>query len=697
MSKSSKVGKRAASPQASEVVLETEWDEDPAPEQAAVPEVLDAAKVAVELMIAAATVGRTVAGPGSIVILQSPGDLWTLIVDDHWRRYMLPNPPSAVGVTWGKWRRFCRSDGPAELMRDSEWRGTKDDIRSASVNADDAASMRGLIAISTNPDSCLPPEILAGADARYDVELLSDADLEELAFRLCGDRCQLLKVGAALGITPSALRIAHRHGQSADAFISRLMKITSALNKRKSTGPVGKHDSDSGSRWNLDNLHGMAAATAWGRTLVSDLRAYAVGELEWSDVDKGALLSGPPGCGKTTFAAALATSAGVPLIASSYAKWGSIGPNSRNHDAVGNLRAAFASAKSAAPCVFFIDELDSLPARGDAGHNESWFTPITNALLAELDGLEARAGVVVVAATNFPQRIDLALRRAGRLDRLIELTLPDEQALAAILGEHLGTAADGIELPAIARKLLGQSGADVEKLVRGARRRARSAGRPITGGDLLNELGADRRVTAPKLLGRLAVHESGHAIAATLSRIGMLEYVTLSSTPGRGPHSHIVGASSEMMSGDMDSLIQGFLSGRAAEIVALGEASALSGGEVRSDLAQATVFAAVAELECGLGSSGLTWSDVDHGTVGGILRSDPRLAHHVERRLQRLQAAAVTQLTLYRAALLAVSAALLEQETLTGDEVASIVNQNPPARQEIDIPPCPLRIVGGSV
>jgi cell division protease FtsH len=157
----------------------------------------------------------------------------------------------------------------------------------------------------------------------------------------------------------------------------------------------------------LSDLHGMAAAKAWGEALAQDLADYRAGRIPWSEVDPGALLHGEPGTGKTMFAKALAATCRVPLIATSYAEWqrakaGHLG------DVLGAMHAVFARARRYAPCILFIDEIEAVTSREARGGNERWYTGIITALNEELAGIASREGVVVIAAANYPDRIDPA-------------------------------------------------------------------------------------------------------------------------------------------------------------------------------------------------------------------------------------------------------------------------------------------------
>jgi cell division protease FtsH len=140
--------------------------------------------------------------------------------------------------------------------------------------------------------------------------------------------------------------------------------------------------------------------------------------------------------------------------------------------------ASFAQAREktavAGGAILFIDEVDSFPNRETLTHHyKDYEIQVVNALLAEIDGVEGRRGVVLLAACNHPHLLDPALVRSGRLDRHIRISLPDQAALARILREHLGKDFGGESLQEAALAAAGASGADCEPFVRGARRRAR--------------------------------------------------------------------------------------------------------------------------------------------------------------------------------------------------------------------------------
>lgn len=191
----------------------------------------------------------------------------------------------------------------------------------------------------------------------------------------------------------------------------------------------------------VEMLSGYGEATTWATDLKSDLQLWRDGLLDWSELSTRLLLSGPPGTGKTTFARALCNSLQVPLLATSVARWLEA---SYLGDVLQAMGRVFTLAGERKPAILFIDEIDNIGSRmgggsGRGGKHDDYWSSVVNRLLELLDGAANTEGVIIVAATNLPGKIDPALLRSGRLERHIEIPKPDLKALTGILAHHLGT------------------------------------------------------------------------------------------------------------------------------------------------------------------------------------------------------------------------------------------------------------------
>ncbi len=248
----------------------------------------------------------------------------------------------------------------------------------------------------------------------------------------------LLVLPAALrrpgsAVTPLQLRLAARPDAPPQAFLDRLGTLVERT-KCLAVPPAR-------TTLRLEDLHGFGAAGFWARRTADRLLAYRAGQLEARDLPRGVLLVGPPGTGKTLLVQALANSAAVPLISGSLARW-QAADDSHLGTTLRAMRRTFDAARVAAPCVLLIDELDSFGSRADfAAPHRDYATQVVNGLLELLDGAEPRLGVVVVGTCNDARRIDPAILRAGRIDDILELGLPDATALAAIARLYLPNAA----------------------------------------------------------------------------------------------------------------------------------------------------------------------------------------------------------------------------------------------------------------
>ncbi len=239
---------------------------------------------------------------------------------------------------------------------------------------------------------------------------------------------------------------------------------------------------------------------------------------------KGALLVGPPGTGKTMLAKAVAGEANVPFFSISGSEFVEMFVGM----GAAKVRDLFKQANEKAPCIVFIDEIDTIGKKRDgqgmSGNDEREQT--LNQLLTEMDGFDAGRGVVILAATNRPESLDPALLRPGRFDRRVPVELPDQNGREAILAVHAQKVqmAPGIDLGAIARATSGASGAELANIINEAALRAVRCGREsVTQEDLEESVEVviagyqkKNKVLSDKERSIVAYHEIGHALVAAL-------------------------------------------------------------------------------------------------------------------------------------------------------------------------------------
>ena len=406
-------------------------------------------------------------------------------------------------------------------------------------------------------------------------------------------------------------------------------------------------------------------------------------------VPRGVLMVGPPGTGKTLLARAVAGEAHVPF----FSVTGSGFVELFVGVGASRVRDLFEQARKRAPAIIFIDEVDAIGQRragsGAIVSNDEREQTL-NQLLAEMDGFEPSAGIVVLAATNRPEILDPALLRPGRFDREVTIPLPNVIERAAILAVHSRgkKMAPDVNLDAIARGTPGFSGADLANLTNEAAIFAVRDGREvISAADF--DAARDRiilgrregsNVLLPEEKHAVAVHESGHALVAALAEHAdpVAKVTILPAGQTLGVTEQLPLVERHMYGEDYlhDSLAVR-LGGRAAELVVLGQGST----GAANDLAGATDLATKMVREFGLsktlgpvgypeggsvflgsGGPGMSSRPFAEATQAEIDREVANLLREAEKR-------AVELLTEHRSVLDALTDLLLENETVDGSQV----------------------------
>ncbi|KQX15237.1 MULTISPECIES: AAA family ATPase [Ensifer] len=346
---------------------------------------------------------------------------------------------------------------------------------------------------------------------------------------------------------------------------------------------------------NLFELPGYQEAKLWAKRLRSDVALWRAATLPWKEVGSSALLSGSPGTGKTFFASALAKALGVRLIPTTIGEWQSAG---HLDDTLRAMRTCFEDANDGRGAVLFIDEIDSIGSRSasSAGDSNSHYWRIVlNEFLNLLSTLGE--GVIVIGATNFPDCIDPAVKRAGRLEHHFTLPLPDKNTRAEILNYHAEGSFPLELLAEIAEHLEGKSGSALEQLVRDARKKARDEDRELELKDLRAQL-PERISYTPEELLRLAVHEAGHALVSL--SVGYATSATIEIKDSFDPSAsgYLGGMATYELTEDnlptetsLRNRIAVSLAGMAAEAAVFGDRSVGSGGVMGSDIERATSLA----------------------------------------------------------------------------------------------------------
>ena len=410
-----------------------------------------------------------------------------------------------------------------------------------------------------------------------------------------------------------------------------------------------------------------------------------------ASMPKGVLLVGPPGTGKTLLAKAVAGEANVPFFSMSGSEFVEMFVGM----GASKVRDLFKQAKEKAPCIVFIDEIDAIGQKRNAGvmggNDEREQT--LNQLLTEMDGFEGNTGVIILAATNRPESLDPALTRPGRFDRRVPVELPDLKGREDILKVHAKKikVAEDVDFGKIARMASGASGAELANIVNEAALRAVRDGRKfanqadleesievvIAGYQKKNAIMTDHEKKI------VSYHEIGHAlVAAKQTNSAPVQKITIvpRTSGALGYTMQVEEGNHYLLSKEeIENKITTFTGGRAAEEVVFG--SVTTGAS--NDIEQATKLARAMITRYGMSDDFgmVALETVTNQYLGGdaslacSAETQTKIDQQVVDLVKRQHEKAVKILTDNREKLDELARFLYEKETITGDEFMEILNR----------------------
>jgi cell division protease FtsH len=492
-------------------------------------------------------------------------------------------------------------------------------------------------------------------------------------------------IGALLQIVPFLIIVFLFY-----SFLIKQMKMSGgqALSFGRSHARMA---ADNFARVTFDDVAGMEEVKQELQEVVEFLREPERFRALGAKIPRGVLLVGPPGCGKTLLARAVAGEAGVAFFYIS----GSDFVEMFVGVGASRVRDLFEQAKAHLPAIIFIDELDAVGRQRGAGlgggHDEREQT--LNALLVEMDGFDPNADVILLAATNRPDILDPALLRPGRFDRRVVVPNPDVKEREAILLIYFKNKplADDVDVKVLARRTPGFTGADIESLVNEAALMAARRGRKIIAMNEFNEA-IERVIAGPERKSRvireperkvLACHEAGHALVGSmLPDFDKTYKVTI--LPRGMSLGYTISLPEEdrylMSRGELLHRMTQALGGRAAEELVFGDVTT----GASNDLERVSEIAREMVCEFGMSAAlGPVTYGKKHGPI--FLARDlteernysediaKQIDTEVRRIIEECYAGSKQILTDNRDKLERLSEVLLEKETLDQEEVAAII------------------------
>ncbi|KAL1746381.1 peptidase family M41-domain-containing protein [Schizophyllum fasciatum] len=387
----------------------------------------------------------------------------------------------------------------------------------------------------------------------------------------------------------------------------------------------------------------------------------------------------PPGTGKTMLAKAVAGEAGVPFFSASGSEFDEmyVGVGAKR------VRELFAAARKRQPAIIFIDELDAVGGKRN-NRDQQYMKQTLNQLLVEMDGFQGSEGIIVIAATNFPQSLDSALTRPGRFDRHIAVPLPDIRGRVQIIQHHMKGVkiGEGVDPKRLARGTIGFSGADLSNMINlAAIHAAKERAKDVT----LEHfewaidriiMGAERKSAfiEPKQKLATAYHEAGHALVCIYTEGAMpLHKVTCI------PRGHALGYTSMLPQDDKFSVtykemlarLDVSMGGRIAEGLIYGPENITGGAS--SDIGSASRLARDMVKRLGFSKLG----PVDYSEADASPQRLQEIDDEVTRIIKESEQRATEILTTRVVELHRLAESLVEYETLDGDEVRKVIKGEP--------------------
>lgn len=519
--------------------------------------------------------------------------------------------------------------------------------------------------VSNAPERYLPANLTALADIRVEIKAPRPRALRSAIRLATGSRPGPIPRGAGVGLPFSTLVGCIRRGSSGPACVRRIAAASRALT---APGPGLANVP-----FFEDCVGYEGEPRRWGLDLIAAVKEFRAGKRAWETIEnRNIVLGGEAGVGKSSFARSIAKSLGMPLFATSVSAWFASTGGYLN-EIVKQVDAVLAQATAAGPAVLMLDEIDAIPNRAtiDNRHRDYW-VPIVSHILTALDSAVSgqSSSLIIIGATNFPERLDEALVRPGRLNKVVMIGRPDVTAIGGILRQHLGDDLRGLDLGPIAALGAGATGAEVAGWARRARGAARAAGRAMTRADLVAQV-APPETRHPDDVLSVARHEAAHCAVGELTGATRVESVTIvAAGPFAGLTRSRARGRAHLRRPDLDDYVVTVLAGRAADALWGGVHSGAA-GQPGSDLAAATRLVAAAHASYGLGDD-LVWLGSEDDAMT-LCRLDEGFRHRVGADLAILQARADALVRENIEVIDTLAGRLVRHRVLSGDEVRRIL------------------------